>query len=411
MAKSVGDRLLIGKHYSMERFGIMAGMSLILVFGLVFWGAFNTYRNERNRDLYQVIYEGNFSTSATGATGSVLNVYEDDERNDAAILMRFTDMSSLSNLAEDYSMHVYGMKDETHLGKIETPITNASYTIYGNTGYVVVTVHSDAPFSRELVQFMIGENNEKIPESRRTGNEALGDVYDIWYCILNLGGDGVYRTDAFAEDGTFDSAMFFQETIIASSENAIRADLDTDLQAISEALDNISAAERRAVSDNVDVDASRPVWVEGDTVTTNADGKLVFSTSTVALGGFDFDWRSGSVNRGYVADLAYTAGFDDVTEYLDTQIATQQPWTYEPQQWKLTSGEIVVTDEDANVASSMADARSDVMALDKAYTAYAAAKSKYQIDDLTSLLQLEVDAHDRSSVFKTNTESFLSGVE
>lgn len=406
----LSDKLKIGKHYSMERFGIMTAMAMALVFGLVIWGAVNTYRDNHTRELTQVIYEGEFATSATGMPGRLLGVFENEQRDHAALLFYFGDMGSLSNQATDYSAQVHGMKDEMNLRPTRQPISGGSCTVYGSSGYMVVTLDSKEQFARELLQIMIGENNPKIPDTRRTGNEALGDIYDIWYVIVNLGGDGAYTTTAFAEDGSFDSNRFFQEIVIARSENAIRADLDADLSQLSETLDAINAAERRAEGDGISVAEFRPAWVDGDFISVDDDGKRSLNTTTVALGGFDFDWRRGSVSDGYISRLAYAAGFDDVKEYLAAQIASQQPWEYEVPRWTLPDGTVIVRDKEVSVSSSMQDLGADVDALDAAYTSYAELKSKYQIDDLTRLLQLELDASDRGSVFTSNTDNFLGTV-
>lgn len=426
----LSDKLKIGKHYSMERFGIMTAMALVLVFGLVAWGGVNTYRENHARELTQVIYEGEFTTSASGAPGRLLGVFENGERTDAALLFRFQDMSSLSNQASDYTAMVRGMKDEMTLRETRQPITKGSCTVYGSSGYMVVTLHSERPFERELLQVMVGDDNPKIPESRQTGDEPRGQVFDIWYCIVNLGGDGAFSTLSFGEDGTFDASGFFQEIVAASEEQAIVGDLDADLREMSEILDNIETLERRAQGDGIKVDDFRPAWVDGDSVESlvkadylNGDeggkdrsdswsrGKYALRTTTVALGGFDFDWQSYSLSDGYISRLAYAAGFDDVSEYLSAQIETQQPWVYEVPKWALPDGTVIVRDEKVSVSSSMQDLAEDVGALDEAYSAYAAAKSKYQIDDLTRLLQLEVDASDRGSVFTSNSEDFLALVE
>lgn len=404
------DKLRIGKHYSMERFGIMTAMAMVLVFGLVIWGAVNTYRDNRTRELTQVIYEGEFATSATNMPGSLLGVFENERRDHAALLFYFGNMGSLSNQAADYSAQIYGMKDEMNLKPTEQPISGGSCAIYGNSGYMVVTLDSKEPFARELLQVMIGENNPKIPDARRTGNETRGDVYDIWYVIVNLGGDGAYMTTSFADDGSFDFNHFFQEIVIARSEDGIRGDLDADLAQLSDALDAIILAERRAEGDGISVADFRPAWVDGDFVSVDDNGNRALNTRTVALGGFDFDWRGGSVSDGYISRLAYAAGFDDVNEYLSTQIASQQPWEYEVPRWTLPDGTVVVRGKDAAVSSSMQDLAADVDALDAAYKAYAKLKNKYQIDDLTRLLQLELDASDRGSVFTSNTDNFLGAV-
>lgn len=407
---TIADKLKLGKHYSMERFGIMAFLSIGLVLGLVIWGGIVTARRNRLQDLYQVVYQGNFSTSATGASGYVAGVWEDSERDDAAILLKFSSMGSISNRAEDYTAEVHGMKNVNNLGKLKTPISDGTFTIYGNTGYAVVTFHSDKPFERELAQVMIGDNNLKIPPSRRTGKESLGKLYDIFYFVLNLGGDGVGLTNSFGEDGTFDSARFFQEAIVSGEERSIRGKLNDDLIDMSDALDAITNAERRAEGDGIDVASGRPVWVDGDEV-YDEDGHPSFRTSTIAQGGFDFDWYNGSISDGYLADLAYAAGFDDAVEYLDTQRSVAQAWEYEPKDWMLASGEVINARDDDAGSAALQDYVNDVATLEAAYSKYADLKSKYQIDDLTSLLELEVVAADRSSVFTENKDAFLSYVE
>jgi hypothetical protein len=297
-----------------------------------------------------------------------------------------------------------------NLGSTSQPITKGSCVVYGSSGYFIATLHSDRPFEREMLQVMIGDNSEKIPQSRLTGNESLGELYDLWYVIVNLGGDGIYDTSSFDAEGNLDADRFFQEIIVAQNENTIRNTLYDDVKAMGTILDSISDAERRVASDGVNVNDYRPSWVTGDSVVVDENGNYVFKTSTVALGGFDFDWYYGSISDGYIADIAYAAGFDDVKEYLRTQTESQKGWEYTTPAWALSDGTPVILDDKVEVSVSMADIASDVKALDEAYASYADAKTKYQINDLTSLLQLEIDSKDRGSVFTVNADEFLAYV-
>lgn len=405
----------VGKHYAMERFAIMSLLSFGLVMGLVIWGGVNTATASRVEDLTRVAY-GDTSgfTSVTEAPWSFVGLYENLERDKAALLFCISDMSVMSRDAKTYDVRVVGFKDEAKMKPLEVPIEDAGCVVYGRTGYIVVTLDSSAQFARQLALVVVTD----------TTSRANSSDYDVWYQMVNFGADNAIETACFKDDGTFDAELFFQKHIAASTEETIRNTLGQDLTQMGDTLTSIHNLEAVVSDAGVDVKSFRPVWITGDYVEDDEnDGKIRYTTPTVAQGGFDFDWVRGSISEGYLSDLVYAAGMTDAQEYLDAQVAAATPWTYERPNWTLSDGTVIpevddegnITSEDGSVtskpSSAVMDVARDVRNLDTAYATYADLKSKYQIDDLRSLLELELSVNDRMNAFSQVQSGLLSESE
>src|SRR5699024_5894339 len=116
---------------------------------------------------------------------------------------------------------------------------------------------------------------------------------------------------------------------------------------------------------------------------------LTYNPSVVLPGGYDFDWRTGSVYTSY-------------TEVLDTQGLSLQQYmnqksleenvtftTSDVGEWYMTDGTLV---DDNATSTSYEQIVSDIELLQSAWRTYFEDKTTYQITDLTALLRLELNA-------------------
>ena len=185
-----------------------------------------------------------------------------------------------------------------------------------------------------------------------------------------------------------------------------------------------------------------PKFIQGDQV-INKNGKLYLKTTHVAPGGFDFNWRDGSVEKGYLNEIYKQKGLpantdaddflakmdakqendsidsgssDDSTsaETEDSQFNTQP----DDSKWKLFNGKPALdttSDDDSDddgsdntagvAASRQAQINNDIQLLEEAWQNYEQAKITYQTTDLEKLLELESTYSQVDDISMTNDSS------
>lgn len=378
---------LIGPHYSMERFGVLFCfcLSLFVILG-VWWVIYD--RNKSNEEYDNTtIYTTVTTTSITKTPVSMLGLFKNEDQNKAALLMKFGDLSRISSDAQSYRCFIGALDKKGKVTQLKLN-SNVSLYMYGTTGYMVATFDNGTTFPEQIVKVFFGSVKSV------TGDTVTGGLdpseSDMWIVDMNFGADQWYKTSAF-DNGSFDADGFFAETISTQAENTIRKDLNDDLSVMYDLIARCNEYADRVERNSLDVESMIPEWFSGDRV-INEDGAYSLVTSTVCPGGFDFDWRNGDVNTGYLSRLMVGSEAESKSVYLSQMVAQQQPFSYSAGIWHMQDGTTFESYAQINASAKIDEIRGDIEELEKAWQAYAKVKSKYQITDLTRLLQLEIDA-------------------
>ena len=406
ISEKLQRRLLIGPHYAMERFAVLCGIGLAMFVALgILFGAHQVRRHSADF-ASRTIYQSSFVTSVSGAEGTVRGVFTNENQTKAAVLMKFTDPASMPNDADNYRMLMYAQDESGASEKLESRPTGNVY-VYGSSGYIVFTFdNGDAPFPCQIIHGFARNNRPLSGMVDTSSNATLATANDIWDVLFNPGASGVTKISAF-DDGKFDPVRFYNEVLVRGEENSIRQNLANDLKSLQTVITYSEEYMDRLERDGLNVSEQIPDFYAGDSITVGEDGALTLVTSTVVPGGFDFDWKSGSVATGYLNNLMVGSDAASPSEFLSARIASQSKFTFVPGEWHMADGQLFEDVAKVNASARMDDIRSDITNLETMWETYAVIKSAYQTTDINPLLQLEIDSQSVASNYTVSENALV----
>jgi hypothetical protein len=338
-----------------------------------------------------------------------LGVFSNDRNDSVVLLMRMGDRSKVGVRAEDYMV---ALTAQTPSEESEALLTRPAvgFYVYPDSGYMAVTFQSSEPFPRQIIYAMFRNNQDLSGKVVTEG--TLSDIYDVWTVAFNPAADDRYVTKAFTDDGAFDPDVFYNEIIVSRQEKKIRKTLDDDINSLESQLSIINTYQSRVERDGVSVSDIIPEWVKGDVVVTNDDGTKTFMPVVVAPGGYDFDWRSGSVDKGYLQSLMRGSSAESPARFIDSnkaiaaefKVPTANGENSLAYDWKLQTGESLKDAMAYDTSAAMKSTVADVKLLETAWADYAKLKHSYQVTDLTSLLDLELSVQSVKGEWSANID-------
>ena len=420
--KSVGKKLRLDSHHMIERFGLMMAvitttLALLMVAGF-------SFSVEKNRQQLgtQAVYSTVFTTSKTNIKGNVVGVYSSSDKTKAMVLLKFENVGAVSADAKEYQSFMTAstmdMKQEKPQGA-----PSGSIYVFGTTGYIGVYLVNAGGFPSQILNLTMRAKSELVVPNTPASNKETIDTsfqkYDQWRLYFNPGASGATKLKAL-DAPTLDSRKAFYEMVTAPEEKKVRETLDADLKKMQTSLADIDEKTNRlntttvgntgvkVIAPNAMTPSKVPAQIAGDKVTGKAAVGDVASTlkleSNAPLsGGYDFDWRSGSVETGYLDSLT-PAGMDYVT-FLSKKGAepvTPMDASAKAMEWKLSDGQFLANVDASNPA--YATVNKNVVDLTGAYTTYFADKKTYSINDLPKLINLEVQLRSVEANTTVNTE-------
>ena len=442
-AKGFAARLKLGSHHAIERFGIMVGV-LGTVGVLLLAGATTTaLTNDRAKLDSTVLYTSSFTTSKTQLSGKVPGVYVSTDRTRALVLMQFKDATAASANAKNYQAFLTGTTMDLSQQGLKTQITGEIVT-FGSTGYMGVVLNSAEPFEQQILNLVVRANSELVytPEqSRKVREDLQGDnsfaKYDQWQVLLNPGASGAEVSTAL-DASTFDPGSFYAQTVIAPLEQEQRTKMNDQLGVLRASIATIEEYTSQIEGDEnnnviaITADGVRlimpdaPVQIAGDEVVgepgeTPAGADLteaeiaagVVDSSTEELvaewtdpRGFDFDWRSGSVEEGYLADIvpegvSYANFLADKRKAKAGSEGEGTSLGLNDIAWTLTDGSDLASYSSTD--TSMRPLITVKNGLSQAWQTYYTEKSNYQVKMYNELIDLEIDLRNVESSSTINS--------
>lgn len=382
-------KTLTDKHHRMERFSVML-ISLVVCMAIVVGLCFKASLDAKSVTLGSTaLYTTTATTSKSGVSGSVLDVYTSDDGTKSFIMVKFDDMSELSLNASNYSMYLTGAAVQGNDTNVDDSISGSLY-IFGSTGYVGIYLVDASGFDSQILDLVVRLNS--------TLTAATSDTYeyDQFRIYFNPGASGASSLDCLNGDTTPSISDFYNEIVIQPQEEELHEELETQLEEMYVALETVAEYEERLVSEGIVV-PDEPDSIAGDAVVVNDDGTYSYYPSTILAGGYDLDWQNISVIDGFLDDLI--AESDDPTmtadEYLtmmSTEISldsSSSGFNTDRFTWQLTDGTLI--DDLSGTSASRYTEYSELCEdLVSAWKAYYQLKVEYQRTLLGELIELEV---------------------
>lgn len=408
-AKGISDKLRLGPHYGIERFGVMFASLAVITVLLAVSVIGSAMGNNRHKAEGTALYTPSFITSKTQLPGTVAGIYVSPDRKRSMALMKFEDASGVSYNAENYQAFMTGSDMSLNTERIKTNLSG-NIVVFGTTGYLGMVLDSDEPFAQQILGLTMRANSELV-YTKENSADLRSDLKDDtsfarndqWKIFFNPGAKEAIEAPALA-GRSIDAGKLYAELVIKADEDKVRGELDKQLAQMRIDLNRIAEFKAEMARTNVDgvfiEPPVEPKEVAGDKITGDlpVDGKgstLELETSWVSQRGYAFDWRKTTVQDGYLKDLV-PSGESFVTFLADKakagKVDGSTPETglaVNEIKWELTNGKNLV--EDYDPASTAMKPLVDIMNnLSQAYQDYYDHKLAYQTTTLNELLELEV---------------------
>ncbi|HEU5223067.1 MAG TPA: hypothetical protein VFU07_05225 [Candidatus Lumbricidophila sp.] len=425
-------KLKLDSHHATERFGVIFA-AFAVGLALLTTGAISTsVANGIQKTSETALYTPSFTTSKTGLSGSVAGVYVSKDRTRSLVLMQFanTASSAISADANNYQSFLTASDLNQAKQSLNSKISG-QFVVFGTTGYLGVVLDSATPFSQQILNLTVRANSQlvyKADDSVNLRADLKNDKsfreYDQWRVYVNPGASQATVTDAIPGAGSsFSPAAAYYDLVVKPKEEDARKSLDDSLAKMKVDLAKITEYTTQMATTQVGnvsiVPPAVPVQIAGDKITggpgTGKDGKpdapLALQSKWTAPTGYSFDWRSGTVQKGYLDQLVPKG--ESYVSYLSKKAAagkaangsenTTPSFSTSALQWKLSDGTDLAKDyRDTNgVMKPLLDLMNN---LSQAYQTYYDDKIAYQTKGYNSLISLEVDLKNVDSSSTTNTK-------
>lgn len=412
-------------HQGMERFGrtsmLFAATGALIAVPAIYSSA--TVHADAIRDT--ALYGSSFTTSKSQNTGEVQGVFVSPDRTRAMILMDFKDATKMPTRAEDYRAFVTGSDANFTADnkRLKTKIDGKT-VVFGNTGTVGVLLESDQPFEPQVLRITLRSSSE-LTTGNSTSAEVPKDIandtsftqYDQWRIFANPGANGVTETAAL--EGDIDPGSLYDAVAINPVEEEQRELLASSLATMRSQLASIEDYSVRVSTSVVDGSAVElvptPAPIAGDQMSCR-DTKvtdlaacipedLIFSPASSSPQGYNFDWASGSVREGYLDEVipdgqTAAAYMSEKAKAKSEGPSADSQLSVDADAWKLANGKSLL-DYSQNIAS-VQNANANITLLTNAWRSYYQTKSKYQNEDLSKLLNLEMELKDAVAGYSEN---------
>lgn len=402
----VATALRMDSHHAIERFGVFF-TALCLTFILLIGSASaSSFANQAEVLDSTTIYTPSFTTSRTQLSGEITGVFVNSDRTRSMLMMYFKDTSSVSTNAEKYQAFLTGSTRELSDQMLKTNITG-QIVVFGSTGYMAMVLDSDRPFEQQILNLTMRSNSELVyrPEQSRKVREDLAGQksfaeFDQWRVYYNPGASGATKVEAL-DGAEFDAGAVYAELVVQPQENIVRDGLDGQLAQMQVDLARIAEYESEARRVNVDgvfleIPGAHDQIVGDEIVGKPAVGErastLKLQTDWVSPRGFDFDWRAGNVEKGYLDQVV--PGDQSYVSWLAEKAALSKNGdagnlNVNDIEWTLSNGLLLKDYSQSDTAMKpLFDIRNE---LSQAYQDYFQHKVKYQVDAYSELIELEID--------------------
>lgn len=422
--QSLKKTLRLDKHHTIERFGVLFGAVSLALVGVLTMSGASALTNQRAVMSSQVLYTPQFTTSRTQLAGAVTGVHVSTDRSRALLMMSFEDStgSSVSTDAANYRAFLTGSNASLQQERLKTAI-QGNLIVFGSTGYIGVLLDSDEPFEQQIMNLTMRADAELVfnQDEGELREDLVGDPsfaeFDQWRLFFNPGASDAQPVKAL-DDPEIDPEKLFAQLVISQKEADVRAEMEAQLVRLRADLTRIGEFEADMARVNVGgvriVAPELPAEIAGDAIVgetlEEAEGDsatLELETDWVDPRGFDFAWRDGSIQEGYLDDIvpegeSYVTYLNKRAADLDRD-ASEDPdrLNVNSLEWMLTNGTDLMQDYPGQ-DNTMKPLKDIMTNLSQAYQDYAADKREYQVTMHSRLIDLEVELRNVGTTYSVN---------
>ena len=432
--KAFQTRFKFDSHHAMERFGVAVAVFSLTGAALLTGAGVSSYTNAQEQLSATAMYTQSFTTSRTQATGRVMGVYTDPSKTRTMVLLNARDEARLPANADDYQVFLTGTDRELHQHSLKGKSITARYVTFGNNAkYMAVVLDNPNGFDLQILDMTIrinreisykeGEGAASEPQSGGSSSSKTdpnaGDKsfqqYDQMRIAFNPVASGSITMNLGTAGTEFNAGDVYHESVTRDAEQKLRDQMDGQLLQMQADLAKIDQYMSQIATTPVNdrgtmLKLEEPVVpdvIAGDQVTghdakSNKGGQstLFLSSKTVVPGGYDFDWRHGSVNEGYL-DQVVPKGMSYV-DFMKSQAAlsTSSP-DWQKVEFTLNNGTSLTsyTNRDTLV-KPLLDLRSNLIT---SWQTYYDHKKAYQVTSYNDLLNLEIELRNVRTTTTQNT--------
>ena len=428
-----------GSHYAIERFGVLFLTLFFALSAVVGSIGIKKFKLDHQALSGNAIYTRSFSMSQSKTNGHVHGVYSNSDHSKVFVLLSFDDLSKLSVNASDYTIYLAGATQDGYYDEIESHPTGEFY-MFGNTGYAGIYLQDVSGFPSQLLSLYLCSNVNL--SGQRVESTNFLDKFDHGVVYFNPG--GAYATHVnFLEMDEWDFFDMVEEIVTRHQERQIRGALFDDLSLMSKKQILIKEYMARLQELNVAIpdvgeildDSVYGLAADGSTddrlhyITEYGGGwindadppqgfsddnvVLYFDSDVVVPGGIDFDWQTGSVLNGYLKSLTGSDNPEVWSEFLAnlrSSVDTHASDFLNQLEWVRNDGSAIELSEQNVINQVDKDIIATIRLFETALHDYYAAKMQYEMTDLVSLLQLELDARTMFTAYTVNTNENVINV-
>lgn len=438
--KAFQTKFKFDSHHAIERFGV--AVAVFGVTGTVFLtgAGISAYANGQEKLGATALYTTSFTTSRTQVSGNVLGVYTDPSKTRTMVLMTTKDEARLPSSADDYQVFLTGTDTELHQHTLKGQPITARYVTFGNSAkYMGVVLDNPNKFDLQILDMTVRINREVSyketngssgeaqvgPSSTKTSDPNAGDKsfekFDQMRIAFNPVATGSIEANLGEAGSDFNAGNVYHETVTQVSEKKLREQMDGQLLQMQADLAKIDQYESQIPTtfgnDRVNKltlnEPAVPEVIAGDQV-TGQDAKssktgqstLTLVSKKVVPGGYDFDWRDGSVSKGYL-DKVVPKGMSYV-DFMKAQSKLSAPApNWDKVEFTLSNGTSLssYTNRD-KVVEPLLTLRSNLIT---SWQTYYDHKKEYQVASYGNLLNLEIELRNvRANTTQNTNEKVLT---
>lgn len=412
--------ILFSRHYVIERFGInfsiFAGL-LLIVFGV----AAKAYYDSENIKLANAAkYTQSITTSKTGDTAKIINIYSNARHTKAFVLFKFEDVNKIPLNAKNYQFFMCGTDPKFNYKPISGKPAGSFY-VFGSSGYMGVYLVNNQGFPSQMLN-LVGRINKQITnDNTDASSDDTNDVsfkkYDQFRIIFNPGARHTVHLKALEGSSEPSVSELYSEMILDKQEKQVKKKLNQDLEQMQIDLNNIQDRKHRLDTyDKLRV-PKPPKYIQDDSVIYRK-GKYYLNTKQVPKGALNLDWQNITIQEGFISSAFKQVGFKDINnDNLDSnldKLSSMQSnllsnvgssddsyyaTALDDSAWKYKNGKTLDqvdnddsdsdSDDNSGMISKQTQVSNDITNLEKAWSQYISDKMNYQTTDQMQLLQIE----------------------
>lgn len=417
------------KHHKMERFGVSTLVILILMSILTTTIGMKSYRDNHQALTDKAIYTTEFTMSRSQAKGHVVDIFTNEAKTSALVLLKFDDVSQISVDANNYVVFLRGYDlNKNEKVKMESNPSGAIY-MFGTTGYMGIHLVDKQGLANQITYMTIRNDKELTNVDSENieleeGVDSQYATYDLTDIFFNMGANNTTVVKCLDNDVLTVRDMY-EECVARYREKEIKDKLETDLNKMRSDLVQIAEYEQRL--NNLDIAINKPYDViDGDYI-VNADGKAVASmdytatlekytegehlqlvSTNVCVGGVDFDWYNGNVYDGYINNLKGSMTAQEYVNQFSTDPNTSDDIMLDSKWYYKSSGKEFILSQ-GGFSQTSTDIQTSITGLQGAWQAYYGDKRNYECVDLISLLELDYEVMnvDNNYTVNNNKNAFV----